>query len=234
VWQSGRGVIQSCVAASASPVRYTTTMEVKAKKTARFDALVKEAGQPVQVTLWTKPEDDQDFMRAVKEKRVATVIQNNVGTKKDYGLVGFYPQDRATYLLFPKPIDLPEETKIVGIKYDRLAAPEPKGAIYRPPKPTPPKAPMREKARPQPRTEPEPPKAKEPPKPPKPEPPPPRKLFTFHSKVELTAKQTATIEVEATSAKEAGKLLKARAEELAIDPAQAKLTRKVARPQKRQ
>src|SRR6187401_2971330 len=95
-----------------------TRMEVKAKKKVRFDAVIKEAGQPVQVTLWTKPEEDRDFIRAVKEKRVATVIQHNVGTKKDYGLAGFYPQDRATYLIFPKPLGLPEETKIVGIKYD--------------------------------------------------------------------------------------------------------------------
>ena len=48
-------------------------MHVKAKKTLRFDALLKTVGQPVQVTLWTKPEDDHDFMRAVKEKRVVTV-----------------------------------------------------------------------------------------------------------------------------------------------------------------
>jgi hypothetical protein len=170
-------------------------MAENGKKTVRFDALVGQTGQPVQVTLWTKPEEDRDFMRAVKEKRVVTVIQHNVGTKKDYGLVGFHPQDRATYLIFRKPLGLPDETKIVG------------------------KLPLLKEKEPKPKQE-----------PPAPEPP---KLFKFQSKVELTANQTATIEVEATSAKEAGTLLKARAEELTIDPAQAKVTRKVATPQKR-
>ena len=221
-------------------------MEVKPKKTIRFDALVKTAGQPIQVTLWTKPEDDLDFMRAVKEKRVVTVIQHNIGTKKDYGLVGFYPQDRATYFIFPKAIDDPDETKIVGIKYDKLATPEPKGAIYKPPAPKPPGIPLREKpvsrdlpradreadhkpkrkskSQHEPRPKPEPPAQK-----PKPAPP---KLFNFQSKIQIKATQTTTIDVEATSATEAAELIKQRAENLTIDPDRAQISRSISKPRK--
>ena len=234
-------------------------MHVKAKKTLRFDALLETAGQPVQVTLWTKPEDDHSFMRAVKEKRVVTVIQNNIGPKKDYGLVGFYPQDRATYLLFSKPIEEPGETKVVGIKYERLATAEPKGGIYKPPtlpdRPKQKASPLTAKAKPQPHPEPQRPKPKaipipkaaptpkvppaakpstaQAPEPKPPEPPPPPRLFKFESTVELKATQTATLEVEAASAKEAASLLKERAEKLSIDPAQATVSRKVRKPQKK-
>jgi hypothetical protein len=205
-------------------------MEVKAKKTVRLDVLLKNAGRPVQVTLWTKPEDDRDFMRAVKDKRVVTVIQHNVGTKKDYGLVGFHPQERATYLIFPKPLGMPDETKVVGIKYDQLATAEPKGAIYTPPK----LKPMPKQAKPTMHAEPEPPeqprKAEAKPEPPSPEPP---KLFKFQSRVELKATQTAVIEVEAASATKAAKLLKERAEALTFELAEAKVARKVGKPQKK-
>ena len=200
-------------------------MKLTAPKTVRFDAVVKEAGTPVQVTLWTRPEDDPNFMKAVKEKRVATVIQHNVGTKKDYGLVGFHPQERATFLVFPEALGLPGEARIVGIKYEKLAAAEPKGAVYKPPRPKPMR---REKAKPQnsnqlerePKTKPE---------PRKPEPP---KLFKFQSQVELKATQTTTIEVEATSAKEAVKLVNERAKELSVDLARAEISRKTSRPRK--
>lgn len=213
-------------------------MEVKPKKTVRFDALLKAAGPPVPVTLWTKPEDDRDFMRATKERRVVTVIQNNVGTQKDYGLVGFYPQERATYLLFGKRIDLPEETKVIGIKYDRLATAKPRGGIYQAPKPkertflprknhgqhaNPERSAKRDveeknsKSNPSSKTL----KRKLP------------KLFTFQARVELMARQTVLIDVETTSGQEAARLLKTRAEELTIDPAQSKVTRKVGKPQKK-
>lgn len=208
-------------------------MEVKTKKQVRFDAVAQTAGQPIQVTLWTKSEDDREFMRAVKDRRVVTVIQHNVGTKKDYGIVGFYPQDRATYLLFPKPLGLADETKIVGIKYEQLATAEPKGAIYTPPKVKLTKPPTEKKAKPEAHTELEPPapkKGEAKPEPPAPEPP---KLFKFQSTVELKATQTTMIEVEATSAKTATKLLKAAAEELTIDTAQAKVTRKVGKAQRK-
>ena len=57
--------------------------------TARFDSLVEESGLPEMATLWVDPEKDQEFMRIVKADRVVTVCQHNIGTKKDFGLVGF-------------------------------------------------------------------------------------------------------------------------------------------------
>ena len=91
-------------------------MEVKETKTVRFDALVKELGRPEQVTLWTKPEDDREFMKAVKDGRVVTVIQHNVGTKKDRGVVGFVTAKNAAYLVFPKRIGAATDSRVVGIK----------------------------------------------------------------------------------------------------------------------
>jgi hypothetical protein len=119
-------------------------MDLKPKKTARFDAVVKASGRPEQLILWTKPQDNRDFMRAVKQNRVVTLIQHNVGTRKDYGLVGFFAREKAGILVFPKPIKEPRETKVVGIKYDRLAKPEPIGPIYKPKKPAKPGIPMRQ------------------------------------------------------------------------------------------
>ena len=106
-------------------------------KTIRFDALVKSAGEPEQVTLWTKPEDDTDFMKAVRAKRVVTIIQSNVGSRKDFGVVGFLIRKNAAYLVFPNSILVPVETKVVGIKYGRIASTPPKGAVYKS-KPKPP------------------------------------------------------------------------------------------------
>src|SRR5688500_19776013 len=87
-------------------------MKVKEKKTVRFAALVEAAGQPEYATLWTKPEQDRDFMRAVKEDRIVTLIQRNVGTKKDYGLVGFFLQKNAGFLVFPRGIEDRKSTRL--------------------------------------------------------------------------------------------------------------------------
>ena len=103
-------------------------MKLKEKKTVRFAVLVEAAGQPEYATLWTKPEQDRDFTRAVKESRVVTLIQRNVGTRKDYGLIGFYPQENAGFLVFPRRIEQPPETKVVGIKYEMLSSSVAKGS----------------------------------------------------------------------------------------------------------
>src|SRR5688572_13228618 len=116
-------------------------------KTVRFDALVQKSGEPEQVTLWTKPEDDRDFMKAVKSGRVVTLVQHNVGTKKDYGVVGFSRERNAAYLVFPKPLEPDEKTRVVGIKYQSIAAEKPKGPIYKPKKQGAPGIPMQERPR---------------------------------------------------------------------------------------
>src|SRR5688500_14687806 len=120
-------------------------MEVKKTKTVRFDALVKEAGRPEQVTLWTKPEDNREFMDAVKGGRVVSVIQHNVGTKKDRGVVGFVTVKNAAYLVFPKRIGAATDSKVVGIKYDRVLPESAKGPIFKSKKQGAPGIPMRER-----------------------------------------------------------------------------------------
>ena len=200
-------------------------------KTIRFDALVKSAGEPEQVTLWTKPEDDADFMKAVRSNRVVTVIQRNVGTKKDFGVVGLLVQKNAAYLIFPKRIEAPAETKVIGIKYDRIGSPEPKGTIYKP-KPKAPGIPMREKPR---YTLEETSREERPPKAAKPvsklEDRKP-KLYSFTATATLSAVQSIGISVEATSAAAAAKAIRTQAAELQLDLAKAKITRKVSAPKK--
>jgi len=62
-------------------------MDIKPLKTVRFTKLVEESGEPVPVTLWTEPEEDRDFAKAMREGRVLTVVQRNVGARADYGVV---------------------------------------------------------------------------------------------------------------------------------------------------
>ena len=73
-------------------------------KTLRFSDLVKMFGRPEAVTLWQDPQADKPFMRAVQQNRVLTVKQPNVGTQKDYGIVGFRSEPSASFLIFPKSL----------------------------------------------------------------------------------------------------------------------------------
>ncbi len=91
-------------------------------KECRFNELVKNSGHPEVVTLWTKPQKDPVFMRAVKENRVLTVIRQRLGSKKDYGLIGFQLQRQASaYLVFPKPLPPLTDARVIGIHYELLA-----------------------------------------------------------------------------------------------------------------
>lgn len=90
-------------------------------KTARFAEIVKEAGAPETYLLWVPPEKDKVFQRALKEHRVMTVHQENVGTKKDYGSVGFTQEAHAEYLIFPKSVRRFEGRRVVGINYELLS-----------------------------------------------------------------------------------------------------------------
>jgi hypothetical protein len=217
-------------------------MEIKALKTLRFANLVESAGHPVPVTLWTEPENDPEFSKAVREHRVLTVIQRTTGGKADYGLVGFFKQPFASYLVFPRALDHPPETKVVGIKYDELAEPKPKGPIYKPQpnaKPQPaskkvsPPGPERpteaaavsravvEKAKPV-----------SPPHKPAPKPSAPHQVFRFRADVEIQVRQTKQVEVEATSQVEATRLLKEKVATLLPDLETARIVRRTFRPKK--
>lgn len=205
-------------------------------KTVRFDALVQNSGKPEQVTLWTKPEDDPDFMTAVHSNRVVTVVQRNVGTKKDFGVVGLLVQKNAAYLIFPKAISAPVETKVIGIKYDRIATAAPKGPIHKPTRKKSPGIPMREtprhtldeknkRATKASKKETRRTKSKR-------EPARKPKLYAFVSTVTLSAVQSTDLTVQAASASAAAKAIRAQAAELRLDPAKARLTHKVSAPRK--
>jgi hypothetical protein len=197
-------------------------MQKKKSRTVRFDALVKTSGQPEEITLWAKPQEDPEFMRAVKQRRVMTIIQTNVGTKKDFGLIGFFPQEKAAFWVFPKPIDESEESKVIGIKYDKLAAGTPKGPLYRPSKKV-----QRTRASPQrsSRTESTVPPNKATSKKEK----TPR-TFSYRANLQISATQEFALEAQASSATEAAQLLKKQAEQMEIDTVKAKIAKKVTRP----
>ena len=56
-------------------------------KEIRFSELVKTAGHPQTVALWTKASKDKAFMKSVRDNRVMTVIQQLHGSRKDFGLI---------------------------------------------------------------------------------------------------------------------------------------------------
>jgi len=85
----------------------------------RFRDLVKTAGTPEPKSLWADPRNDRDFMRAIKQRRVLTVVQES--RRKDFGELGFHQRPNALYFVFPKPLPA-EEGKVIGIRYD-LAEP---------------------------------------------------------------------------------------------------------------
>ena len=112
-------------------------MSPPATKTARFAAVVKACGAPEPAELWRKPEQDQRFMAAVRQNRLLTVKQENVGAKKDFGVVGFLKEKNVSYLIFPKPLNAFAHRRIVGIRYNLLKAPRPLGPIVKPSTPLP-------------------------------------------------------------------------------------------------
>ena len=91
------------------------------KKEIRFGELVNRAGKPEAVTLWSDPKRDRGFMKAVRENRVVTLIQQPFIKKKDFGEIGFHEDPRAAYLIFPKPLHKGEASHVVGIKYELMA-----------------------------------------------------------------------------------------------------------------
>ena len=101
------------------------------KPSARFAAVVQKAGKPELLTLWEEPQKDPTLRKAVKENRLLTVKQENVGTKKDFGMVGFEEESPASYLVFPKSLKEFSGKRIVGIKYDLIAPSKPKGKPVR-------------------------------------------------------------------------------------------------------
>lgn len=233
---TGRGVIFGDGFLDCSlPInkRIHQIIAIREKKTVRFAELVKKFGKPEQVVLWSALEDDRDFSKAIKERRVVTVFQQNVGSKKDYGLVGFFQKPGTVFLVFPKAISYADETKVVGIKYEQVQEQEPEGELFKPtPKNLKQKEPGHRKML---RAEREEPKsqtkrglragAKRP--------EPRQKHYRFESRVKIIAEQEITISTEAASVQQAKKLLEEQAKELQLDLGQAEVRRTLSKPIKR-
>ncbi|WP_150107566.1 hypothetical protein [Pedosphaera parvula] len=99
------------------------------RSSVHFSALVKACGRPEPVTLWTDPSDDKRFMSAVRQNRVLTVEQQNVGTGKDIGIIGFLKEKNASYLVFPKSLNRFSGMEVNGIKYELVNQPEAEASI---------------------------------------------------------------------------------------------------------
>jgi hypothetical protein len=174
------------------------------KSTVRFAQVVKECGRPEPVTLWTDPKKDPDFQAANRQQRIMTVIQETVGAKKDFGLVGFHRSEHASYWKFPKPLGDFGGKRVIGIKYDMLNVPKPKDPVSLTAEPA-------KKASPKDREKPitEQKATKEPARKPSPdllpEKPEP-KLHRYRVIIRAIATTENAREIEATSAKEAEEL----------------------------
>jgi hypothetical protein len=91
-----------------------------AAKSIRFSQIVEKVGRPETYTLWAKPEQDRVFSSLLKRNRVMTVHQETVGSKADYGEVGYTHDLHSSLLVFPKSLKRFEGKRIIGIKYDEL------------------------------------------------------------------------------------------------------------------
>ena len=89
-------------------------------KTVRFATVVDQCGQPEAITIWGEPEHNRSLMAAIREKKIMTVTIQTVGTKKEFGRVGFFREKNVSYLLFPKSLQDFEGARIVGIKYESI------------------------------------------------------------------------------------------------------------------
>jgi hypothetical protein len=93
-------------------------------KTARFTSVVERSGVPQTYTPWSDPARDRELQRAVKAGKVMTIHQSNVGTKKDYGTIGFHSDGPALFLIFPRPLTPFQGRRIVGVDYEKVPGPK--------------------------------------------------------------------------------------------------------------
>lgn len=101
-------------------------------KTVRFTQVVARCGAPELHPLWTAPEDDAQFQRAVKAGRVMTLEQVNVGSRRDRGVIGYAPGEHAQFLIFPKSLKPFAGREVVGVKYELLREPAVKEPYHAP------------------------------------------------------------------------------------------------------
>ena len=128
--------------------------------TVRFSKIVETVGKPSVHLLWIDPEKDNILQKAIKANRVMTIHQLTVGTKTDYGTIGFEKNVSGQVLIFPKSLRSFADKRVIGVKYDLLeweSAPKSQQA----PKPEPAKPPIKSEPKEIPVATVEPPVAKE-------------------------------------------------------------------------
>jgi hypothetical protein len=95
-------------------------------KNLRFVKLVEQSGNPETIELWEDPGKIPALQKAIKENRILTISHAPTGSKKEFGLVGFHQQPKATYLIFPTKLPkTSDDTTVIGIRYDLLKESEP-------------------------------------------------------------------------------------------------------------
>ena len=100
-------------------------------KTARFKEVVERCGTPEPYTAWLDPKRDRRFQEAWRENRILSVKQHTDG-RKDVGEVGYVREPGTSYFIFAKTLNPFAGKRIVGIQYDLVAAPQPRGRTAAP------------------------------------------------------------------------------------------------------
>ena len=99
-------------------------------KTIRFSDLVHNSGRPQFVTLWTAPEKDARMSHAMKANRVLTVIEEP--GQRPHGLLGLHPGPHSLFLIFPRPLALDPQGRVVGMNYALAEQPQVKDPVVVP------------------------------------------------------------------------------------------------------
>ena len=216
-------------------------LDVVTSKTARFAKVVEQAGKPEPYTLWQDPAKDRDFQKALREERLMTVVRQPASTKTDAAAVGYLKKPNALFLVFPKSLKDFKGRRIVGLKYDLLSQPKPKGKPVKvsPPKPSlfrPPRTTITVKrvdAQQPSRELPQTAAAPQPAAVPKPEvPPASTPLPTFHVRAKILHTAEKSLDVQARNQREARQSARRHFESEAADFTSGKREVKIARVSK--
>jgi hypothetical protein len=106
-------------------------MDIEKSRTIRFSRVVEESGRPELVTLWQAPDQNRTFRTALHQDRVMTILREPVGTKKDFGVIGYLKKRNVSFLIFPRSLKAFHEKRVVGIKYHLIAPSKPRGKPVR-------------------------------------------------------------------------------------------------------
>ena len=90
------------------------------QKRARFMELVALAGQPHVHTLWQPAAKDRTLQAAIIANRVLTIRRDNVGNRKDVGVVGYFEAPESLHIVFPRSLKRFSGRRIVGIDYELI------------------------------------------------------------------------------------------------------------------